>query len=391
MYIHPAHHRRGIGTQMLASFDRLAEAKRLDEIFLTCGPHLEGFYGQIGFRNIVSEIQAPPFLVTRKAGYEKVYGPQLILCRSKAERHQAGWPKIEGLSAPEAARFIQAQFHSPSKQLRGERHGQRWIGLDEQHVYLIPRDATESSRLSLERSVIEWLGAARCPVPKVVHASLSLHVRTKVAGTTLHDGEHVVFGPGDLPIDRYSRSIKFTKQGERLADDLGRAIASCHQVFAGKEAELERLGLRRFRFDGAKIAESIQGHLSQQQKARLLSAVARYDATSDPLVFCHGDLNHHNFCSDAETGYLNGIFDFGDCCLGARELDFKFLLSNGRQFLDRSVARYEDIVGTRLDQQSILDHHIIEAAENLRYALANPHHGVERCRGWLFAALDLPE
>ena len=50
MYVGPDVQRRGIGSLMLARFEQLLDARRVDEAFLTCGPHLEGFYGRIGFR-----------------------------------------------------------------------------------------------------------------------------------------------------------------------------------------------------------------------------------------------------------------------------------------------------------------------------------------------------
>ena len=73
--------RRGLGRKMLAAFDRVARAKKIEAIFLTCGPHLEGFYGQIDFKTVKPGDFVPTPLATRRAGYKSKYGEQIIMCR----------------------------------------------------------------------------------------------------------------------------------------------------------------------------------------------------------------------------------------------------------------------------------------------------------------------
>jgi GNAT superfamily N-acetyltransferase len=81
MYLRPDAQRQGIGSQMLAEFDRLLNAKRIRTVFLTCGPHLEAFYGQVGFRLAGEGDGIPEFLIARRNGYTSRYGEQIIMCR----------------------------------------------------------------------------------------------------------------------------------------------------------------------------------------------------------------------------------------------------------------------------------------------------------------------
>lgn len=81
MYVGPGLQRRGIGSRMLERFEQLLDARRVDEAFLTCGPHLAEFYGRIGFRLAGPSITPPDFLVKRRDGYTSRYGAQVIMYR----------------------------------------------------------------------------------------------------------------------------------------------------------------------------------------------------------------------------------------------------------------------------------------------------------------------
>lgn len=81
MHVGPDVQRRGIGSRMLARFEQLLDARRVDEAFLTCGPHLEEFYGRIGFRIAGPSVTPPEFLVKRRDGYTSRYGAQIIMYR----------------------------------------------------------------------------------------------------------------------------------------------------------------------------------------------------------------------------------------------------------------------------------------------------------------------
>lgn len=81
MYIDEALQRRGIGKRLLDRFERLLDARPASEAYLTCGPHLEEFYGRIGFRRAGPSVSPPAFLVTRRDGYSSRFGPQIIMYR----------------------------------------------------------------------------------------------------------------------------------------------------------------------------------------------------------------------------------------------------------------------------------------------------------------------
>ncbi len=81
MYVGTDVQRQGIGSRMLAKFEQRLDSGRVDEAFLTCGPHLEGFYRQIGFRLAGPSVSPPDFLVRRRDGYTSRYGEQIIMYR----------------------------------------------------------------------------------------------------------------------------------------------------------------------------------------------------------------------------------------------------------------------------------------------------------------------
>ena len=80
MFIDEAHRRAGLGSRML---EALAAEMEDAPCWLVCGPHLIGFYGQIGFR-LAHDEEAPPHLQERVLRYRQVYGPQCLLRRPAA-------------------------------------------------------------------------------------------------------------------------------------------------------------------------------------------------------------------------------------------------------------------------------------------------------------------
>ena len=82
MYIADRCQRMGIGARMLKHFEELIERQQIMNIYLTCGAHLDDFYGQIGFKILTNPHDIPSFLAARSAGYAKQFGPQLIMQRT---------------------------------------------------------------------------------------------------------------------------------------------------------------------------------------------------------------------------------------------------------------------------------------------------------------------
>jgi RimJ/RimL family protein N-acetyltransferase len=94
MNIREDYQRRGIGTQMLAEFDKLITNKNAEIIYCLCGAHLESYYGQLQFKKVDQLNSVPQFLVDRMLGYQAKYGPQLVLRRDGSDRHLFGQPAI---------------------------------------------------------------------------------------------------------------------------------------------------------------------------------------------------------------------------------------------------------------------------------------------------------
>ncbi len=83
MYIAEQYQRMGIGALMLKQFEELIVHQKITSIYLTCGAHLNDFYGKIGFKIVTNPHAIPSFLSVRSAGYAKKFGPQLIMQRKK--------------------------------------------------------------------------------------------------------------------------------------------------------------------------------------------------------------------------------------------------------------------------------------------------------------------
>ena len=81
MYLSLSWQRRGIGSAMLKVFKDLATLQKLPRIYLTCGPHLQAFYGSIGFECVNQQNEIPGFLAERSAKYARDVGPQVIMRR----------------------------------------------------------------------------------------------------------------------------------------------------------------------------------------------------------------------------------------------------------------------------------------------------------------------
>ena len=83
MNIREDRQRCGIGSKMLQEFKRMIEKRKVAQVYLICGPHLETYYRQIDFIKVDSIDSIPGFLVDRMKGYQAKYGPQIILRRSE--------------------------------------------------------------------------------------------------------------------------------------------------------------------------------------------------------------------------------------------------------------------------------------------------------------------
>lgn len=86
MFIDAAYQRRGTGLRMLHA---LAAHMTDADCWLTCPPHLYGFYGSIGFAP-VADADAPPHLAERAEGYRALHGPQGLMRRAPGGRASPG-------------------------------------------------------------------------------------------------------------------------------------------------------------------------------------------------------------------------------------------------------------------------------------------------------------
>lgn len=72
MQVDQGYQRKGIGIKLLEQFEAYLKDKKIRSVFCLPYAHLEGFYGQIGFRHIRAA-EAPEFLHERMLQYKTIY------------------------------------------------------------------------------------------------------------------------------------------------------------------------------------------------------------------------------------------------------------------------------------------------------------------------------
>lgn len=72
MQVDPEYQRKGVGMKLLQHFEGYLKENRVRSVFCLPYAHLEGFYGQIGFRP-VRVAEAPAFLHDRMLEYKSIH------------------------------------------------------------------------------------------------------------------------------------------------------------------------------------------------------------------------------------------------------------------------------------------------------------------------------
>lgn len=232
----------------------------------------------------------------------------------------------------------------------------RWVAILPESIVFATDRPEHAARLGRESRLLQLLGP-RVPfqVPRI-HAfdpDFGLELRGMVPGAQLGgDGRERRFA--DRP------------QGERLAEELGRALAQLHQAVS--LAEASALGFSTSQpilLPSAILASRLEGRIPDPEVKKTFDAlIERYRAVEvDPtdLVLVHGDVWGGNLAVDLQTGALNGLFDFADTGLADRHIDLMYIHSFGAEFTERLFRAYEAKTGAKLSWQRTALYHAISA------------------------------
>jgi aminoglycoside phosphotransferase len=80
-------------------------------------------------------------------------------------------------------------------------------------------------------------------------------------------------------------------------------------------------------------------------------------------VVIHGDPHLYNIFA-SEGGRLSGLIDFGDCGIGDRHEDLRYVHSEGPEFAKMAIAAYQEQAGVELEEDRVARFHVRSALDH---------------------------
>ncbi len=293
--------------------------------------------------------------------------------------------KTQPVTAQKASDQLRAKFgksYTPDK-IQLEYRGWRWLAfLPDGQIAFFADTPLAVAKLAGEKAVLERLsGRVGFSVPEVIHCNAveGIQIRSVVPGIQLG-------GAGREALFAHS------PQGEKLARDLGQAMAELHGALSVPECH--ELGLESclpasLNLDLSAVTHDQLAKLGVAEAARQVIALMRcHQGSPEDEVFVHGDLWAGNIAVNPVTGALGGIFDFDEMGLGDRCHDLRFLPSFGAKFMNLACDAYADRAGLELSILRIQRYHALAAIEAFDKDIASQD--AERLcarRDWLVDAL----
>lgn len=191
------------------------------------------------------------------------------------------------------------------------------------------------------------------------------------------------------------RAFAILPQAERLASDLGCALAQLHRALTREEtaefgpANIDTLpaaDVLRTRLDG-----KLPNPTAASAFDRLLDLYRAYAPSDDDLVLAHGDLWGGNMAVDPDTGALKGLFDLDDAGLADRHVDFMYFHSFSDTFTRRALAAYTAEGGKPIRWKQVAVYHAVAAFEALADIRGKgDDHLLQRRLDWIRGVCDGP-
>lgn len=242
----------------------------------------------------------------------------------------------------------------------------RWLALLSGHVVFVAPDAAGWRRLEVEASLLARLCDVGPWIPRVLmrDEDARMQVRARIDGVGGHAIEAMVFGAGVRlsEVQRYADDCPITAAGERLARELGAALAVVHGSITAEQGRALGLPASTEAVDFDAVALTLREHVGEPLLLAALDHARRWVGAlrPDPAV-THGDPNMHNLLADPATGALLGLIDFGDTNVAHRWEDLRYLHSNGVPFVRLALRAYAEVAGVSVDEREIGRYHVVSA------------------------------
>jgi hypothetical protein len=242
----------------------------------------------------------------------------------------------------------------------------RWLALLPAHVVFVAPDAAGWRRLEVEASLLARLCGLGPWIPRVLarDEDARMQVRARIDGVGGHAIEAMVFGADARlrAVQRYANDCPITAAGERLAGELGAALAGVHGSISAEQGCALGLPANIEAVDFDAVALTLREHVGVPLLLAALDHARRWVAALRPdLAVTHGDPNMHNVLADPATGALLGLIDFGDANVAHRWEDLRYLHSNGVPFVRRALRAYAEVAGVSVDEREIGRYHVVSA------------------------------
>lgn len=135
----------------------------------------------------------------------------------------------------------------------------------------------------------------------------------------------------------------------------------------------------------ASLAGTIIPEDLQDNFGRAIDAYASLRIADADRVFGHFDAHGWNMAFDRAAGELTGIFDFGDCAIGDRHVDFHPLNTISRDLSRRVISHYEELTGCTIDRGRVQLYTVVaeysELSGAMKQGLDTEHH-LGQLRRW---------
>jgi Phosphotransferase enzyme family len=275
----------------------------------------------------------------------------------------------------------------------------RWVAqLPDGFIAYVADDEEGWNKLRREEILLQTVAPrVGFAVPDVVLSVEAdrVQLRRKTPGEGGFWIEELVCGwPGHVPAAQRLRcDFPLTAAGERLANELGKALADLHRALSPEEMagmDLPRLSPLASFGDLDEVEQVLVG---EPALADLRPAVpllrAWLQALPPDWTLTHGDLYAPNLAVASSTGQLTGIYDFESAASAHRLDDFKYLPGFGLPFMERLLESYTAHGGPSIVLADIWKIHAFSALEHLTRVCPGT---LRRSRvvEWSRAAIQLP-
>lgn len=147
---------------------------------------------------------------------------------------------------------------------------------------------------------------------------------------------------------------KLNSEGQDLfCYDVANFFAELHKIPVENVAGI----LKEFDYERSLTQEQIHRYLkddfSKEEREKIYNLLKEVESLKDDLVFTHQDFHDHNIVVD-KNHRLKGVFDFGNCGIDDRCLDFHSLYNPVYlEFLKKVIDYYEKITDIKVDIEKI--------------------------------------